>query len=149
MRTLQLVLIFLPMISFSQTVHEVISSSSGDASGSGGSVAYSVGQIVYTTNTGATGSVAQGVEQAFEISSIGIIETDLSISLQIYPNPTSDFLTLKVQDYNNENLSYELFDEQGKLLSNEKVITQETQVAMSSFPRAIYFMNVSQENPNL
>lgn len=134
------------MISFGQTVHEVISASGGDATGSGGSVAYSVGQIVYTTNTGATGSVAQGVEQAFEISSVGLVETDLSISLQIYPNPTSDFLTLKVQDYNNENLSYELFDEQGKLLSKKKVITQETQVAMSSFPRAIYFMNVLQEN---
>ena len=35
----------------------------GNASGSGGTVAYSVGQIVYTTNTGSTGSVAQGMQQ--------------------------------------------------------------------------------------
>ena len=47
-----------------QTSHQVLSASGGDATGSGGSVAYSVGQIVYTTSTGTTGSVAQGVEQA-------------------------------------------------------------------------------------
>ena len=29
-------------------------------------VAYSVGQIVYTTSTGTSGSVAQGVEQAYD-----------------------------------------------------------------------------------
>ena len=38
-----------------------------NASGSGGTVSYSVGQVVYTNNTGTNGSVAQGVQQAFEI----------------------------------------------------------------------------------
>lgn len=40
----------------------------GNASGSGGPVAYSVGQVVYTTNTSSNGSVAQGVQQPYEIS---------------------------------------------------------------------------------
>jgi hypothetical protein len=51
--------------------------SGGDATGSGGTVAYSVGQVVYTTNTGSTGSVAQGVQHAFEIFTVGIKETEL------------------------------------------------------------------------
>jgi hypothetical protein len=38
----------------------------GEATGSGGSVSYSVGQVVYTTNTGINGSVAQGVQQPYE-----------------------------------------------------------------------------------
>jgi len=39
-------------------------SSGGNATGSGGTVAYSVGQVVYTTNTGTNGSLAQGVQHA-------------------------------------------------------------------------------------
>ncbi len=49
------------------TIHaqQATTATGGDASGSGGTVASSVGQIVYTTNTGTTGSVVQGVQQPF------------------------------------------------------------------------------------
>ena len=140
------------LLSFSvqaQTSHQVLSATGGDASGSGGTVAYSVGQIAYTTSTGTTGSVAQGVEQAYEIYSVGIKETALNISLSVFPNPTSDFLTLKVQDYNNEALSYNLLDEQGKLVLNEQIITQDTQVAMSTLARGAYFINIVQANKKI
>ena len=132
-----------------QTSHQVLSASGGDATGSGGSVAYSVGQIVYTTSTGTTGSVAQGVEQAYEIYSVGIKETTLNISLSVFPNPTSDFLTLKVEDYNNETLSFDLLDEQGKLVLNEQITNQETQVAMSTLARGSYFINIVQTNKQI
>ena len=146
---LLLVSLILTASSFTQTVHEVISASGGDATGSGGSVAYSVGQIVYTTSTGSTGSVAQGVEQAYEIYSVGIKETSLNISLSVFPNPTSDFLTLKVDDYNNEALNYTLLDEQGKLVFNEQITTQDTQVAMSTLARGSYFINIVQANKKI
>jgi hypothetical protein len=132
-----------------QTAHQVLSATGGDATGSGGTVAYSVGQIVYTTNTGTTGSVAQGVDQAYEISSVGIKETALNISLSIFPNPTSDYLTIKVEDYNNEALSYNLINEQGKLVMNEQITNQDTQVAMSTLARGAYFINVLQANKKI
>ena len=140
------------LLSFSmnaQTSHQVLSATGGDATGSGGTVAFSVGQIVYTTSTGTTGSVAQGVEQAYEISSVGIKETALNISLSIFPNPTSDYLTLKVEDYNKEALSYNLLDEQGKLVLNEQITNQDTQVAMSTLARGAYFINVLQANEKI
>ena len=140
------------LLSFSvqaQTSHQVLSATGGDASGSGGTVAYSVGQIAYTTSTGTTGSVAQGVEQAYEIYSVGIKETALNISLSVFPNPTSDFLTLKVQDYNNEALSYSLLDEQGKFVLNEQITTQDTQIAMSTLARGSYFINIVQANKKI
>ena len=140
------------LLSFSmnaQTSHQVLSATGGDATGSGGTVAFSVGQIVYTTSTGTTGSVAQGVEQAYEISSVGIKETALNISLSVFPNPTSDYLTLKVEDYNNEALSYSLLDEQGKLVLNEQITNQDTQVAMSTLARGAYFINLLQANKKI
>lgn len=141
--------LLLSLSAIGQTAHQVISATGGDATGIGGSVAYSVGQIVYSTITGTTGSLAQGVEQAYEIYSVGIKETVLNISLRVYPNPTSDFLTLKVQDYNNEALSYSLLDEQGKLVLNEQISTQDTQIAMSSLARGAYFIDVLKANKKI
>jgi hypothetical protein len=121
--------------------------SGGDATGSGGTVAYSVGQVVYTTNIDAPGTVSQGVQQAYEIFTVGIKETELNISLSVFPNPTADNLTLQISDYNNEKLSYQLYDMQGKLLTNGQVTAQQTQINTSSLPPATYFLNVvNQEN---
>src|SRR5690606_3963447 len=118
-----------------------------DATGSGGTVAYSVGQVVYTTATGTNGSVAQGVQQAYEIFTTGIKESELNISLSVFPNPTADNLTLQISDYNNGKLSYQLFDMQGKLLNNGQVTEKQTQINTSRLPSAIYFINVvNQEN---
>lgn len=126
---------------------ESANSSGGDATGSGGTVAYSIGQVVYTTNTGNNGSVAQGVQHAYEIFTVGINETELNISLIVFPNPTTDNLTLQIQDYNNEKLSYQLFDMQGKWLSNGHIVAQQTQINMNNLPAATYFIHVvNQEN---
>jgi hypothetical protein len=126
---------------------ESANSSGGDAIGSGGTIAYSVGQLVYTTYTGSSGSVAQGVQHAYEIFTVGIKETELNISLTAYPNPTTENLTLQISDYNNEKLEYQLFDMQGKQLSNGQVTAKQTQIIMNGLPTATYFIYiVNQEN---
>ena len=51
---------------------ESINTTGGNATGDGGSASYSIGQMVYTTTTGDDGSVAQGVQQAFEIYVLGV-----------------------------------------------------------------------------
>lgn len=126
---------------------ESVNASGGDATGSGGTVAYSIGQLVYTSNTGSTGILDQGVQHAYEIFTVGINETALNISVAVFPNPTSENLSLHISDYNNEKLSYQLFDMQGKLLVNEQILAQQTQIDMNSLPPATYFVNiVNQEN---
>jgi hypothetical protein len=121
--------------------------SGGDATGSGGAVAYSIGQVVYTTNTSSSGSVAQGVQNAYEIFTVSVEETTLNISLIAFPNPTTENLTLQISDFNKEKLAYQLFDMQGKLLSNGQVTAQQTQINTASLPAATYLINVvNQEN---
>lgn len=121
---------------------ESANASGGDATGSGGTVAYSIGQVVYTTYTGSSGSVAQGVQNAYEIFTVDIEETTLSISLIAFPNPTADNLTLQISDFNKEKLTYQFFDIGGKLLSHGQVTGQQTEINTSSLPPATYFINV-------
>jgi hypothetical protein len=121
---------------------ESANTSGGDATGSGGTVAYSIGQVVYTTNTGGNGSVSQGVQHAYEIFTVGINETELNISLTAFPNPTMENLTLQISDYNNDMMTYQLLDIQGKQLSYGQITAQQTQINMISLPTATYFINI-------
>jgi hypothetical protein len=126
---------------------ESTNASGGDANGSGGSVAYSIGQVAYITNVGSSGSLAQGVQYAYEIFTVGIKDAEMNISLTAFPNPTTDNLTLQISDYKNEKFSYQLFENQGKLIDNGQVVSLHTQINISSLPSATYFIYVvNQEN---
>ena len=59
-----------------------IPASGGNATGTGGSVSYTVGQIVYTKSAGSNGSSAQGVQQPYEISVPTALEEAKGISLE-------------------------------------------------------------------
>ncbi len=121
---------------------ESVNASGGDATGSGGTVAYSVGQIDYVTNTSTSGGENQGVQQPYEFFIVGTNDLLLDISITIYPNPTTNNLTLQVSDYNSEKLSYQLYDMQGKLLNHEQIVASQTKVNMDSFPPATYFVHL-------
>lgn len=127
---------------------ESVNATGGNASGSGGSASYSVGQVVYTNNTGTSGSVAQGVQQPFEISVVTGIEEAKGINLSVsaYPNPTTDYLTLSIGEFKISNLSYQLYDMNGKLLQSEKISGNQTSIVMSNLAPSLYFVKVIQGN---
>ena len=120
-------------------------SSGGNASGSGGTVAYSVGQIVYTSNSGTNEFVVQGVQQAFEISvTLGFEEAKtISLNLMAYPNPTSNVVTLNVDDYELSNLSFELFDINGRSIERKKITNTTETIRLENLPSATYFLKVT------
>ncbi len=123
---------------------ETVSATGGEASGGGGTTNYSVAQVIYTTNTGVNGSVAQGVQQPYEISVVTGTEQTRGIILELsaYPNPTTDYLTLKIKNYDKKNLSYQLFDINGKLIESRKLANNETKIKMKNFMPANYFLKI-------
>ncbi len=128
-----------------------VNATDGDVSGSGGSVSYSVGQVVYTTHTGTSGSVAEGVQQPYEISVVTGLEEAKGINLSVsaYPNPTTDYLTLEVKDVELLNLHFQLYDMNGKLLQNEKITGNQTNIVMSNLVVATYFVKIIQGNKEI
>jgi hypothetical protein len=96
---------------------EALPVSGGEATGSGGSVSYSVGQVFYTTHSVTTGSVSQGVQHSFEFQTLSNPAlTTVKVTAVTYPNPTSDYVILKISDSALNNLSYTLFDVTGKAI---------------------------------
>jgi hypothetical protein len=138
------------LLGFGTTIQaqNTIPASGGNASGSGGSVSYSVGQVVYTTNTGTNGSVTQGVQQPYEISVVtGIVEAeDISLEMVVYPNPATDFIKLKIENYEVQNLRYQLFDINGSLLQDNLIVGNEISIDMSNYMSATFFLKVTDNN---
>lgn len=131
------------------SAQETIPASGGDAIGSGGSSSYSVGQIVYTTNTG-SGTVSQGVQHSVEIFVLSNPDLEtVNLNAITYPNPTTDYVVLALTDASLINLTYKLFDIHGRVISNGKVHEEHTQIAMQNFPSGVYILKVNQNNKAL
>ena len=131
---------------------QAILATSGNVIVSGqGTVSWSVGQIVYTTNNGTTGSVAQGVQQSFEISVVNGIEKtkNLNILVSAYPNPATDYLLLRIENSEITNISFQLFDIGGKLLEGRELSGSETIIDFSNLVPAIYYLRVNENNNEL
>ncbi len=144
--TLVACLLFATQLIYSQ---DNIPASGGEATGSGGASSYTVGQMVYTTNTG-SGTVAQGVQQSVELFTLSSPElTTVNLTAVTYPNPTSDYVVLAISDANLTNLGYVLYDLQGRAIAKGKASQSNTQIDMQSFALGTYVLKVNQNNQEL
>jgi hypothetical protein len=125
-----------------------IPAAGGNASGSGGTVSYTVGQKVYSSFSGSNGSVTQGVQQPYEISVVTALESAKEITLEctVYPNPTDGLIKLIVKSFDLKNLRFQLFDLNGLLLQDRKVENDVTEVSMGMLPASIYILKVINNN---
>jgi hypothetical protein len=138
---------FLLVIGLTAQAQQATTATGGDATGTGGSVAYSVGQIVYTTHTGTTGSVAQGVQQPYEISVVlGVENSLIDLDISAYPNPTTQNLTLSIGNDISENLHFQLCDLSGKIIERRKISNRTETIHMENLATATYFLKVINAN---
>lgn len=139
--------ILLLVLGLTVKAQEASVASGGDALGSGGTFAYSVGQITYTDQIGSNGTVRQGLQQAFEISTVlGIENHSINLQLAVYPNPTTNFLNLNIENNELSSLSFQLFDLNGKLIESRKITNTTESIYVENLPRATYFLKVADNN---
>lgn len=130
----------------SARAQEAVVATGGDASGTGGSASYSAGQVVYTSASGGTGTSNQGVQQPFEFFGIGISENnDITLSMSVFPNPAESIVNLHVENLKSENLSFQLYDATGKLLTLQKISLALTTLPMQKYAAGQYLLTVSDQ----
>lgn len=139
---------------------DAISAAGGNANGSGGSASYTIGQTVYTASSSATGSVSQGVQQAYTITenpvpgtpatnnpnsenpiANGIAES--SIQCAVYPNPVADQLVVSLEDEFSD-VSLLLFTADGRVVSEQSTVSQTAQIDMSQLAQGTYVLHILQ-----
>jgi hypothetical protein len=134
---------------YNTQAQQAISASGSDASGTGGSVSYTVGQVAYTSASGTEGSVSQGVQQAYQITVIeGVDQAGIELQLQAYPNPTADFLTLQTEKIPEKCEAY-LYNLNGELLTIFSVESTQTSIDMSGLPTSEYILKVVSDSKSV
>jgi len=132
---------------FTGYAQQEVNASGGNASGSGGSSVYSLGQI-FETNiiSGCDITEIRNIQQPSEIITDKSNEAVSEYELSVYPNPTENNLNLLVKNSVPDNLKYQLFDMQGSLLKSNAITGNQTQIETSDLPPATYFLKIMQEN---
>lgn len=138
-------LTFLPLALAVHILHAQQASvaTGGDAGGAGGSMSYSVGQPACITLAGASMSLAQGVQQPYEISAAtGVGELGERFTLSAWPNPTSEDLELAVAGNLPRPLRYQLHDAAGTLLAEGRITTDRASIPMAGRAAGAYLLGV-------
>ncbi len=125
------------------SAQETVCASGGDAHGNG-TISFSVGQPFYIVSDNNNGSLTPGVQQSYLITPIetAVSEINPFISMNVYPNPTTDLLTLSINNETSLNLHYTLTDDNGRSLEKSPVETSLTEIDMSRYTPSVYFINV-------
>jgi hypothetical protein len=148
LQKIQLLLILGLFWATALNAQETIPATGGMATGSGGTVSYSVGQLTWNTFSGVTGSAAQGVQQPYEISVVTGIDDPIGIKLEctVFPNPTKGVVKLLIDSPELKNFSFQLTDINAKLIQDKKVESRETGISMENLVSGIYFLKVANKN---
>ena len=141
------ILIGLILICFSlqSEAQQVIGAAGTTTTTSGGSVSYTVGEIAIQTIETSSGTASEGVQQAYEIYKVGVTELASESSINVYPNPTNGQLTLKTKNLN-KNLSYELYDSQGKQIHKCASFSDGHTLSITEFVNAVYYLKISSDS---
>jgi hypothetical protein len=138
-----LILLFLWIGLTQVQAQQAVITTGGNATGSGGSASYTVGQIAYSTATGSNGVETQGVQQPYELFIVGLDENPgIDLQLTVYPNPTPAEVTLNIGSLDPKTLEYRLFDANGKILKTQIIQRELTVVPMVNLPAGNYILKV-------
>lgn len=137
-------------ICYASHAQQGTNASGGMATESSGSVSYTIGQIDYSTFFGSNGIIHSGIQQPFEIQqTLGIDVTNVKLKMIAFPNPSNNILNLRVEDLDLKDMRYQLLDIAGRILKEERIVSQDTQVIMSDYNSGNYLLNVIQNSKPL
>jgi hypothetical protein len=143
-------ILFILTLSLSINAQQTTVAAGGVAYGIDGTASYSIGQSVYDSKNSASGAINEGVQQPYQvIELLSDSEIEQYFNINVYPNPTSNLITLEVGNYEINKLTYKLFDVNGKLLITNSIIGKKTNIPMDKLASANYFLKVTTGNKNI
>lgn len=135
-------LIFLSVNLYSQ---QVISSAGTTVKNATLELSWTVGEPVIETFTGTSNILTQGFHQTrLVVTTVDPVEFP-GLSLIVYPNPVSSTLRLEIKGEMTNNISYCLFDFNGKLMLNKQVENLPELINMEIYAPGAYLLKVFRE----
>lgn len=128
-------LFFLLFTSLLVSAQEVVSTQGDSYTNSSGSIDFTIGEVVINTGSDGSNDLTQGFHQT-NWNFVSIEHYVPSYEAIIFPNPTSEILTIKTSTF--ENVTYALYDAQGKLVIQDKLSSLQTPIQVSQLAPGAY-----------
>lgn len=138
----------------SQTIsHHVLGSDGGHSSGSGGSIAWTIGEPVSGTFSSAANITTVGFLQTEQVEIVTLIkEQGSETNVLVYPNPVRDELRINFAGLQAGVYALEITDAIGKLVykANEEVSADQTSASLkvNEYAAGNYFLNIKRADFN-
>ena len=81
--------------------------------------------------------------------SIGIKDNNNEESVSIYPNPTSNNITIELDASLLKDASIEIYDGIGKLILSEKIVTEKNNYKLNAYENGIYTVRILSDNKQI
>ncbi|MBK6284487.1 MAG: T9SS type A sorting domain-containing protein [Draconibacterium sp.] len=135
--------IFLVLTFYQHTsAQQVISSAGTNSIGTDVQLSWTLGETVTESLTGPNFILTQGFHQGnLKVTAIGI-NPNAGFLISVYPNPVLSELILEVSTSGNPNLSYQLFDLEGKLIISQKVENFPEIINMNIYSSGTYLLKI-------
>ena len=138
----KLLLLSLITSSLSYAQSDVVTSG-GNASSTSGSGSYTIGQVDYISAAGTTGNINQGVQQPYEIyGPLEVISIE-GLTIEIYPNPTQEFIYVELDNSKIDNCRILLYDINGKLIKGNLITSEKSEINMAELATGNYYIEIS------
>ena len=121
---------------------QVITTAGNYNSNTSGSLSWTMGEGIIDTYTSTSVILTQGFQQSkLTVTAVPEISGNSS-SIIVYPNPTEDFVSLKVNTGLGLDFKYQLYDLNGKLLTEQKLTSSETVISFRDRVPGTYLLKL-------
>ena len=128
------------------TLPELLSSAGDSFNNTSYQLDWSIGELTTETYTGSQNTLTQGFHQGTYIITNIYENPLLEFTIIAFPNPTSDFISLKVESTKVESMQYTITDLSSRVLQIGKVLYETKQINFSNYAVGTYLISITQNN---
>jgi hypothetical protein len=128
------------------SAQEVVATQGDSYSSATGSIDFTIGEVIINTGTDGANDITQGFHQT-NWNLLGLENFAPNYEATIFPNPTQDVLNIKTSTF--ENVTYTLYDAQGKLVIQNILSAEQTPIQVSQLAPGSYSLTLNNETQNL
>ena len=128
------------------TAQEVIATQGDSYSNTNANIDFTIGEVIIDTGSDGNNYITQGFHQS-NWNFTGLEDYAPNYEVSIFPNPTSEILNIRTSVF--ENVTYTLYDAQGKLIIQNILSTEQTPIQVGQLTTGKYSLILSSKNQKL
>jgi hypothetical protein len=138
--------LFLLLSTISVSAQEVVATQGDSYSNVSTNIAFTIGEVVINTGTDGTNDLTQGFHQSNWIF-LGLEDFAPDYEAIIFPNPTEDILNIRTSVF--ENVTYAVYDVQGRLILQDILSAEQTPIRVSQLAPGSYSLTLHKQTKHL